>query len=55
MIQCFNVDLVKGEVNSMCAFVSTTSDLHATTCLDLSELTNSLDLSLYYFVSLLNN
>ena len=54
VIQCFSVDSVKGKVDSVCAFVAATSDLYATTCSDLSELTHSLYLSLYY-VSLLNN
>lgn len=54
MLQCFNVDSVKGKVDSMSASIATTSDLHATACSDLGELTHSLHLSLY-LVSLLNN
>ena len=54
MLQCFSVDSVEGKVDSVCASVDSTNDLHATTCSDLGELTHSLDLSLYS-VSLLNN
>lgn len=44
MLQCFSVDLVEGKVNLVCASVTATIDIHATTCLDLGEITDSLDL-----------
>ena len=52
MLQCFSVDSVEGKVDSMCAYIVVTSDIHSTTCSDLGELTHSLDLSLF---SPLNN
>ena len=54
LIQCFSVDLVEGKVDLVFASAAATSDLNATICSDLGELTHSFDLSLY-FVSLLNN